>query len=120
MKSCNLKYGRGGGKQRDTENTVDTHSVRKTDSTTAQVYPVRFVSWYYYGLFILPTVNKRARKLADPVVREFSQFGVLFRECRDRTAVCAFPHPRWHLAGGMTLKKKGRLLKNEGSDIIPG
>jgi len=66
------------GEQRDTENAIDTHSVRKTDSATVQVYPVRLISQYYCGLFILPTLYRRARKLADPVVREFSQFGALF------------------------------------------
>lgn len=53
--------------------------VRKTDSTIAQVHPVRFILQYFYGLFILCTPNKRARKLADPVIREFFQFGALFR-----------------------------------------
>lgn len=79
---------------------------------------MRFVSQYYYSLFILPTLYKRAGKLADPVIREFL-FGALFRQYRGSTAVSALPHPLWHSAGEVTLKKKGRLLKNQGCDIIP-
>lgn len=77
MKSCDLKYGRGGGESKHL-NAVDRHSQCKKDRFTyspgisGEICLAAFL-WPVYTAY---AVQKR-QKAGRSVVREFSQFGAL-------------------------------------------